>query len=204
MHVTLLGAGALGRIYGLRLLAASDEVAFVVRPARAMETSPFVIEQVNGGQRRDVAEQPRRVTAVPAETRVVLLPIRFDQIALNETAALLRAAPSVPIVVLTPLLPRQQAALEAARTCSSPALRSRVASRPRRCASPSTTSAPSSTSSTWRWARRSASSAAITIRRCPRSSDGWSTCESAAARRSREVVVAICLTPRARAPTLEA
>ena len=114
MHVTIIGAGALGRIYGLRLLAAGDEVAFLVRPARALETSPFVIEQVNGGQRRDVAEQPRRVTAVPPETRVVLLAIRFDQVASDEIAALLRAAPSVPIVVLTPLMPRQQAALEAA------------------------------------------------------------------------------------------
>lgn len=114
MHVTIIGAGTLGRVYGLRLLAAGDEVAFVVRPSRAEETAPFVVEQVNGAQRRDVREQPRRVTAVPAATRVVLLAVRFDQIASEEIAALLRAAPSVPIVVLTPLMPQQQAALEAA------------------------------------------------------------------------------------------
>ena len=114
MHVTIIGAGTLGRVYGLRLLAAGDEVAFVVRPARAEETSSFVIEQVNGAHRRDVIEQPRRVTAVPAATRVVLLAVRFDQIAGDDIAALLRAAPSVPIVVLTPLMPRQQAALEEA------------------------------------------------------------------------------------------
>jgi ketopantoate reductase len=114
MHVTIIGAGTLGRVYGLRLLAAGDEVAFLVRPERAAETSPFVVEQVNGAHRRDVIEQPRRVTAVPAATRVVLLAVRFDQIASPEIAALLRAAPSVPIVVLTPLMPRQQAALEAA------------------------------------------------------------------------------------------
>ena len=40
MHVTIIGAGTLGRVYGLRLLAAGDEVAFVVRPARVEETSP--------------------------------------------------------------------------------------------------------------------------------------------------------------------
>jgi predicted dinucleotide-binding enzyme len=114
MHVTIIGAGTLGRVYGLRLLAAGDEVAFVVRPARAEETSSFILEQVNGEHRRDVIEQPRRVTAVPAATRVVLLAVRFDQIASEEVASLLRAAPSVPIVVLTPLMPRQQAALEAA------------------------------------------------------------------------------------------
>ena len=114
MHVTIIGAGTLGRVYGLRLLAAGDEVAFVVRAARAEETSPFIVEQVNGAHRRDVREQPRRVTAVPSVTRIVLLAVRFDQIAGDEIAALLRAAPSVPIVVLTPLMPRQQAALEEA------------------------------------------------------------------------------------------
>jgi 2-dehydropantoate 2-reductase len=114
MHVTIIGAGSLGRVYGLRLLAAGDEVAFVVRPSRAEETSAFTIEQVNGAHRRDVIEQPRRVTAVPSATRIVLLAVRFDQIAGEEIAALLRAAPSVPIVVLTPLMPRQQAALEEA------------------------------------------------------------------------------------------
>jgi ketopantoate reductase len=114
MHVTIIGAGTLGQVYGQRLLAAGDEVAFVVRPARAEETSPFVLEQVNGADRREVIEQPRRVTAVPAATRVVLLAVRFDQVASEEIASLLRAAPSVPIVVLTPLMPRQQAALEAA------------------------------------------------------------------------------------------
>ena len=114
MHVTIIGAGTLGRVYGLRLLAAGDEVAFVVRPARVAETSPFILEQVNGAHRRDVIEQPRRVTAVPAMTRIVLLAVRFDQIAGDEIAALLRAAPAVPIVVLTPLMPRQQAALEEA------------------------------------------------------------------------------------------
>jgi predicted dinucleotide-binding enzyme len=114
MHVTIIGAGTLGRVYGLRLLAAGDEVAFVVRPSRMAEESAFVLEQVNGDHRRDVREQPRRVTAVAATTRVVLLAVRFDQMASEEVASLLRAAPSVPIVVLTPLLPRQQAALEAA------------------------------------------------------------------------------------------
>ena len=59
-------------------------------------------------------EQPRRVTVIPAATRVVLLAVRFDQIISEEIASLLRAAPAVPIVVLTPLMPRQQAALEAA------------------------------------------------------------------------------------------
>jgi ketopantoate reductase len=114
MHITIIGAGTLGRVYGLRLLAAGDEVAFVVRPSRMEEESAFVIEQVNGDHRSDTREQPRRVAAVPAVTRLVLLAVRFDQVASDEVASLLRAAPSVPIVVLTPLMPRQQAALEAA------------------------------------------------------------------------------------------
>ena len=53
MHVTVLGAGVLGRVYGIRLAAAGDRVTFVVRPERVAEASPFILEQVNGARRRD-------------------------------------------------------------------------------------------------------------------------------------------------------
>jgi 2-dehydropantoate 2-reductase len=113
MHVSILGAGALGRIYGLRLTAAGEHVSFVVRPARAEERAPFEIERVNGDRRRDVLERPRRVTAIPAEADVVLVAVRFDQIEADPSiAATLRAAPRVPVVTLTPLLPGPRAALE--------------------------------------------------------------------------------------------
>jgi 2-dehydropantoate 2-reductase len=129
MHVTVLGAGVLGRIYGVRLAAGGDQVAFLVRPQRAAETSPFVLEQVNGPRRRDALERPERVTEVPRATRAVLLAVRFDQLAGHEGGdphtpgpagagspllGLLRQAPAVPLIVITPMLPGPRALVEKA------------------------------------------------------------------------------------------
>jgi 2-dehydropantoate 2-reductase len=115
MHVTIVGAGALGRVYGARLIASGEKVSFVVRPSRVAETSPFVIEQVNGARRRDVIERPDRVVDVPRATTAILLAVRFDQLdGPDPIVDRLRAAPPVPIVALTPLLPRQRAQLDAA------------------------------------------------------------------------------------------
>jgi 2-dehydropantoate 2-reductase len=109
MHVAIVGAGALGRIAGVRLHAAGSRVSFVVRPGRETENGAIAIEQVNGAKRADSIASPVRVTAVPPDCRVVVLAVRFDQLALGD---LLTAAPRVPVVVLTPLLPDRLAALE--------------------------------------------------------------------------------------------
>ncbi|HVK63409.1 MAG TPA: 2-dehydropantoate 2-reductase N-terminal domain-containing protein [Polyangium sp.] len=120
MHVIVFGAGALGRIYGVRLAAAGVQVSFVVRPSRLAETYSFVVEQVNGEKRRDVIEQPRRIEHIPADATLILLAVRFDQLdhlCQNQDDALaeaLRTGPAVPLVVLTPVLPPQLAALEKA------------------------------------------------------------------------------------------
>ena len=116
MHVTVLGAGVLGRVYGLRLAAAGDQVTFVVRPERVAEAKPFVIEQVNGPRRRDVIDAPARAARIPHATAAVLLGVRFDQIASSSPLVdvLREAPPNAPIVVLTPLLPKARAALERA------------------------------------------------------------------------------------------
>src|SRR5829696_10586410 len=104
MHITVVGAGTLGRVYGLRLAAGGDEVSFVVRPSRAIDSSPFVIEQINGAHRRDVLERPVRVVALPPRTQVVLVAVRSEQID-EPLAELLRVERAAPIVVLTPLMP---------------------------------------------------------------------------------------------------
>jgi ketopantoate reductase len=120
MHVIVFGAGALGRIYGVRLAAAGVQVSFVVRPKRLAETYSFVVEQVNGDKRRDVIEQPRRIEQIPADATLVLLAVRFDQLDRlrsdldDPLAEALRLGPSVPLVVLTPALPPQIVALEKA------------------------------------------------------------------------------------------
>jgi predicted dinucleotide-binding enzyme len=118
MHVTLVGAGALGRAYGVLLAASGVEVAWVVREARAEETTPFAIERINGDKSREAVAKPARVLEVPENTDAVLVAVRFDHVhasaggdRLSET---LRDAPAVPVVMLTPMLPKQHGALEVA------------------------------------------------------------------------------------------
>lgn len=126
MHVTVVGAGVLGRIYGARLAADGEEVAFVVRPDRAAETSPFFIEQVNGGDRREVIDHPVRLTEIPEGTDLVIVAVRFHEILPRPGAEggrrgfdlreILRAGGSrrAPVVILTPMLPGQAEALREA------------------------------------------------------------------------------------------
>jgi 2-dehydropantoate 2-reductase len=95
------------------LALAGHDVEFVVRAGRLAETTPFVLEQVNGG-RRDVLDAPRRVAAISPRARAVFVAVRFDQIEASALTDVLRAAPgTAQIIVLTPLLPRQRSVLEA-------------------------------------------------------------------------------------------
>ncbi|WP_437776513.1 ketopantoate reductase family protein [Sorangium sp. So ce1097] len=126
MRISIVGAGALGHVYGVRLAAQGDDVTFVVRPERVHDVRPFVIEQVNSADRRDTLERPRLAADIPADTEIVLVTVRFDQLApgpevggdaaraagRRTVADLLRGGPAVPAVVLTPLMPPQRAALE--------------------------------------------------------------------------------------------
>ncbi|WP_437851905.1 ketopantoate reductase family protein [Sorangium sp. So ce363] len=124
MRVTIVGAGALGRIYGVRLATQGDDVTFVVRPERAGDVRPFVVEQVNGADRRDTLDRPRLAAEIPADADIVLITVRFDQLVPRadlggaaggrSVADLLRGGPAAPAVVLTPLLPRERADLEEA------------------------------------------------------------------------------------------
>lgn len=112
MLVTVVGAGALGRIYGVRLACGTTEVEFLVRPARVAETSPFVLEQQNGSRRRDTLAHPRRVGAPSPGTSLVLLCVRLEE-AEEAAKALAEALPARgPIVALTPLLPTTKRRVE--------------------------------------------------------------------------------------------
>jgi 2-dehydropantoate 2-reductase len=118
MHVVVVGAGALGRIYGVRLAAAGVAVSFLVRKSRMDESFSFVIEQVNGEKRRDSIEQPKRIDSIPKDATLILLAVRFDQIdrirhdSKDELAQLLLAGPAVPIIVVSPMLEPQLEALK--------------------------------------------------------------------------------------------
>lgn len=120
MRIAIVGAGALGRAYGVRLALAGEDVRFVVRPARAANPEPFVIEQVNGDKERGILDHPTLVTSVPADSEIILVAVHLDHIVKTEAPegstsvpSLLAAAPNVPIVSLTPLLFKQVGALEA-------------------------------------------------------------------------------------------
>ncbi|MEJ7732553.1 MAG: 2-dehydropantoate 2-reductase N-terminal domain-containing protein [Polyangiaceae bacterium] len=115
MHVAVVGAGALGRIYGLRLATAGRDhgVSFVVRRTRLAERGPFVLEEASGWQRRDVLE-PQRVAEPPADADAVLLTVRCEQVDAALAEALAAVPARAPIVTLTPLFPREHAALERA------------------------------------------------------------------------------------------
>lgn len=111
MNVAIVGAGALGRVYGTHLSAAGHATRFVVRPARMGERTPFVVERQNGtGGRLEIAS-PERVTAVPQDSDLVLLCVRADQLDSNIEHMLQRLG-DVPLVALTPLLPLSLARVE--------------------------------------------------------------------------------------------
>lgn len=104
MHVAIIGAGALGRVYGVHLADAGERVSFVVRAARTSETGAFVIERRNGDRRRRRVSAPERRAEIPTDADVVLLAVRVDQLDAS-IERLLRAGPRVPLISLTPLLP---------------------------------------------------------------------------------------------------
>lgn len=110
IRLSVIGAGALGRTYGVHLAEAGHDVQFVVRPGRLGDTAPFVLQQKNGRRARHVGSAPR-VTRVSRETSCVLLAVRADQVD-ESLRDLLRAAPPVPVVALTPLFPHLLAQLE--------------------------------------------------------------------------------------------
>lgn len=121
MRIAIVGAGALGRVYGVRLALAGEDVRFVVRPARAASPEPFILEQVNGDRVRSVLDHPTLTTSVPADSDVIVVAVHLDQAVESAggkegatVTELLRAAPNVPLVTLLPLFPKQLAALEAA------------------------------------------------------------------------------------------
>ncbi len=111
LHVAIVGAGALGVVFGVRLGHGAEEtkVSFVVRHqvgARRMR-----IEQVDRGSALEL-DAPARVTEVPDDADVVLVCVRFEQVddALVER---LRGG-KAPVVIMTPIFPDQHAALEEA------------------------------------------------------------------------------------------
>ena len=113
MHVAIFGAGALGRVYGVRLATlAGATVTFVVRPAR-LSDGVIRIERVDGDHGAVDLAKPERLAAVPADADVVLVCVRGDQLD-ADLVAVLQQGPDVPAVILTPMMPADYTRLRAA------------------------------------------------------------------------------------------
>jgi len=111
VHVAVFGAGALGRVYGVRLaLHGSVDVTFVVRKARVQSTEPIVIESVRRGA-REAVDVPIRADVVPSDADAILLAVGTED--LDALTGPLSAS-DAPIVILTPMLPEGWARVRAA------------------------------------------------------------------------------------------
>ena len=111
MHVAVVGAGALGAVYGVRLAKSGVTTSFVVREARAQKAGALALEQIDHEHRKDTLDSPSYVTSVPADADVVLVTVRQDQI--DDALAKLLAPSNAPIVVLTPMFEEDAERLEA-------------------------------------------------------------------------------------------
>jgi ketopantoate reductase len=109
MRVAIVGAGALGCVYGARLARFGGcEVSLVTRtaaPGRVVR-----LERVEDGEVLEWTS-PARVDAVPAAAEVVVACVRYEQ--LDAMAARVAQGPAVPVVMLTPMLPADFARLAA-------------------------------------------------------------------------------------------
>lgn len=109
MRVAIVGAGALGSVYGARLATfGACDVSVVARSPAPPGVAR--LERVEDGEvlRWQV---PARVTAAPADADVVLAFVRYEQLA---TLPARIPAGRAPVVVMTPMMPQDHALLAAA------------------------------------------------------------------------------------------
>lgn len=106
MKIAVFGAGALGAVYGVLLAVRGGvDVTFVVRPSRVDSREPLVIESVRKS-RRDLIEAPSRSDAIPKDADVVLLAVGTEDLEALKGGI---SAAIAPIVILTPMLPKDWA-----------------------------------------------------------------------------------------------
>jgi 2-dehydropantoate 2-reductase len=105
MHLAVVGAGALGRVYGARLALLSPvSVSFVVRPERVSSSSPILLERVD--ERDDVLrlDGPVLVSEIPKDADLVVVCVRAEQLD-ERLVDLIERGPDVPAVMMTPMMP---------------------------------------------------------------------------------------------------
>jgi 2-dehydropantoate 2-reductase len=109
VHVCIVGAGALGSVYGARLARfAGCEVSVVARsPAPATRER---LERVEDGEVLEW-DVPPRVTEAPPLADVLLAFVRYEQLS---TLPARVGRSQAPVVVMTPMMPQDHAELAAA------------------------------------------------------------------------------------------
>ncbi len=106
MHVCIVGAGALGSVYGARLVRfAGCEVSVVARAAAP--ASRERLERVEDGEVLEW-DVPPRVTQAPPLADVILAFVRYEQLS---TLPARVAGSQAPVVMMTPMMPQDHAAL---------------------------------------------------------------------------------------------
>jgi 2-dehydropantoate 2-reductase len=112
MHVAIVGAGAIGRVLGVRLATAANvAVDFVVRPGTLATPAGVKIERVHGAG--DLLTPASFVTSIPSHADAILVCVRANQLDASLLGAL-KAAPAAPVVVVTPMLPKTHDRVRAA------------------------------------------------------------------------------------------
>jgi 2-dehydropantoate 2-reductase len=103
MHVAILGMGALGRVYGVRLATrASCQVTFIVREGRA--ASPLRLARIDGDGAKEELASPSIAHGLPEGADVLLVCVRAEQLD-PAFDALVASSPAVPVIMLTPVMP---------------------------------------------------------------------------------------------------
>jgi hypothetical protein len=114
VQIAVFGAGALGRVFGVRLARrAGVAVDFVVRPSSGA-SGAIAITRVNAdGDRPETLDAPSCVTVIPGHADAVLVCVRAEQLG-RECLELLARGPEVPLVFFTPMLPATCARVKSA------------------------------------------------------------------------------------------
>ena len=110
MRVAIVGAGALGSVYGARLEGAGCEVEVL---SHGSPSTAVRLERVDGkpGEATTWSHPTRADHLVSAETDVALLCVRYEQL---DSALPAFARSRGPVVVMTPTMPQDHARLSAA------------------------------------------------------------------------------------------
>ncbi len=104
MKIAVVGAGALGAVYGVRLaMIGEHDVTFVVHEARARRAAPLSLQRVDGEEDAHTLDAPRYDTKVPSDTDVTIVTVRQDQ--LDDDLVRLLAPSTAPVAILTPMFP---------------------------------------------------------------------------------------------------